>query len=69
MHSEQRLFDPLPSHLYVSAHWTPSGWYVTLTTSSQTRLRAESSRQLYEHLSGEELVDAVAGGLASALRL
>lgn len=66
MERQEALFTPLPSHIYVAAHWAPGGWEITCTQSYGGGGRWPSQRDAYGPLSASELVDVVAALLERA---
>jgi hypothetical protein len=60
---QSQLFRPLPSHVYVSCHWSPVGWEVVLTSSTPLLSGVETQRLAYDHLTSGELVDVVSAQL------
>lgn len=69
MEHRMKLFTPMPSHVYVSAHWTPGGWSVRIVASTPTRDCPDQQRRDYELLSRTELMDVVGAELAAVLQL
>lgn len=61
------LFRTAPSHVYLSAHWGPDGWLLTVHTSSGGPRGYELLRTSYGPLSSSELVDVGSAELASIL--
>lgn len=69
MDIQERLFLPLPSHIYVACHWAPGGWACSFLAQTPTRGGAESVRRVYDLLGAGELVDVIGSELGKALNL